>query len=55
MRCPLHGEQVGKTCLACAAERERHERALALLVLSVILATLLIIATGHYAPGFFPF
>jgi len=55
MRCPLHGEQVGKTCLACAAERERHERARALLVLSVIMATFLIIAISHYAPGVFPF
>ncbi len=54
MRCPLHGEQAGKTCLACAAERERRERAHALLALTVALAIVLIVAISHYAPGFFP-
>ena len=55
MRCPLHGEQAGKTCLACAAERERRERAHALLALTVALAIVLIVAISHYAPGVFPF
>ncbi len=55
MRCPLHGEQAGKTCLACAAERERRERAHALLALTVALAIVLNVAISHYAPGVFPF
>ena len=43
MNCWRHGEQAGKTCLACAAEKERRERANALLVGLVALLVLQVV------------
>ena len=53
MNCWRHGEQAGKTCLACAAEKERRERANALLVGLGALLVLLMIVLVQYGPMIF--
>jgi hypothetical protein len=53
MNCWRHGEQPGKTCLACAAEKERRERANALLVGLVALLVLLTLILAQWGPTIF--